>query len=420
MTEFKKTWLPYKWELIVLLWFAFLFNMADRQAFNIVLPLLSKDLSLTPVQTGLVASVFLWVYSVLVPVGGFLGDIARRKWIVFASLVVWSIGTMLSGAATGLVGLILFRGIATGGGEAFYFPSASSLIGQHHKDTRAMAMSIHTTALYVGIIASGFVAGWIGEHYGWRSVFYVFGAVGVVLAATIAWRMKDTPQPPRSTGAGKVPLRELFHEIAGKPTVWAIWVSCCCFYFAQIGYLTWMPTYLHEKFSVSLTNAGFSSMFWQHAFAAVGVLVGGKVSDMLAKRRTTARIETEIAGLLCGAPFLFMIGWADSFWLCCLCLACWGLFRGIYDSNVYVVIFDVIAPRYRSSAMGVMLAVMFGAAAFAPVVLGWAKETVGLSTALSALSIAYVIGGAILVAARLFTFRKDYYDESAPAAQAMN
>jgi MFS family permease len=214
--------------------------MADRQAFNIVLPLLSKDLSLTPVQTGLVASVFLWVYSVLVPVGGFLGDIARRKWIVFASLMVWSVGTMLSGAATGLVGLILFRGIATGGGEAFYFPSASSLIGQHHKDTRAMAMSIHTTALYVGIIASGFVAGWIGEHYGWRSVFYVFGAVGIVLAATIAWRMKDTPQPPHSTGAGKVPLRELFHEIAGKPTVWAIWVSCCCFYFAQIGYLTWM------------------------------------------------------------------------------------------------------------------------------------------------------------------------------------
>ena len=64
------------------------------------MPRPSKDLSLTPVQTGLVASVFLWVYSVLVPVGGFLGDIARRKWIVFASLMVWSVGTMLSGAAT--------------------------------------------------------------------------------------------------------------------------------------------------------------------------------------------------------------------------------------------------------------------------------------------------------------------------------
>ena len=67
----------YKWEALALLWFAFFFNMADRQAYNVVLPLLSKDLSLSPVQAGLVASIFLWVYSVLVPIGGYLGDIAR-------------------------------------------------------------------------------------------------------------------------------------------------------------------------------------------------------------------------------------------------------------------------------------------------------------------------------------------------------
>ena len=39
----KKEFLPYKWELIVLLWFAFFFNQADRQAYNVVLPLLSAD-----------------------------------------------------------------------------------------------------------------------------------------------------------------------------------------------------------------------------------------------------------------------------------------------------------------------------------------------------------------------------------------
>ena len=119
MTNAKTTGLPYKWELIVLLWFAFLFNMADRQAYNVVLPLLSKDLGLNPVQAGLVASIFLWVYSVLVPVGGYLGDIARRKWIVFGSLLLWSVGTLLSGATTGLLGLVIFRSLATGGGEAF-------------------------------------------------------------------------------------------------------------------------------------------------------------------------------------------------------------------------------------------------------------------------------------------------------------
>lgn len=420
MTESKKTWLPYKWELIVLLWFAFLINMADRQAYNVVLPLLSKDLNLTPDKAGLVASIFLWFYAVLVPVGGFLGDIARRKWVVFFSLLVWSIGTVMSGFTTGLVGLIAFRSIATGGGEAFYFPSANSLIGQHHQKTRALAMSIHQTALYVGIIASGFVAGWLGKQFGWRSAFIVFGAIGVVLALFVAWRMRDDPQPAHTSAQTKVPLGELLRAIAGKPTVWALWLAFSFFYFTQMGYITWMTTYLYEKYQLSLPNAGFSSMFYHHIFAAIGVLLGGKISDMLAARRRTVRIETEFVGLFLGAPFIFFMGATDSLWLCCASLAGFGLFRGIYDSNLYATLFDVIEPRYRSSAVGIMLCFVFFVSAFAPYVLGWAKMTVGLSTALSALSISYVIGGAILLAARLFTFRKDYYDESAAAAPAVN
>jgi len=418
MSNSEKTrWLPYKWELILLLWFAFLINMADRQAYNVVLPLLSKDLNLTPDKAGLVASVFLWFYAVLVPVGGFLGDIARRKWVVFISLFVWSVGTIMSGLTTGLIGLIAFRSIATGGGEAFYFPSANSLIGQHHHKTRALAMSIHQTALYAGIIASGFVAGWLGKQFGWRSAFIVFGAVGVVLAFVIAWRMHDDPQPAQAAAQPKVPLGELLRAIAGKPTVWALWLAFGFFYFAQMGYITWMTTYLYEKYQLSLPNAGFSAMFYHHIFAALGVLLGGKISDMLAARRRTVRIETEFIGLFLGAPFIFFMGATDSLWLCCASLAGFGLFRGIYDSNLYATLFDVIEPRYRSSAVGIMLCFVFFVSAFAPYVLGWAKMSIGLSTALSALSLSYVIGGAILLAAWKFTFRKDYYDERAAEPQ---
>jgi len=412
MPDEKKTWLPYKWELIALLWFAFLVNMADRQAYNIVLPLLSKDLGLTPVHAGLVASIFLWFYAALVPVGGFLGDIARRKWVVFGSLLLWSVGTIMSGLTTGLIGLIIFRSIATGGGEAFYFPSANSLIGQHHQKTRALAMSIHQTALYVGIIASGFVAGWLGKHFGWRSAFLVFGSIGVVLALMIGWRMRDDPQPARPANQTKVPVGELLRAIAGKPTVWSLWVAFGFFYFTQIGYITWMPTFLYEKFHLSLPNAGFSSMFYHHVFAGVGVLLGGRISDMLATRRRSVRIETEFTGLLFGAPFIFLMGVTNNFWICCLGLAGFGLFRGVYDSNLYATLFDVIEPRYRSSAVGLMLSFVFFVSAFAPVALGWAKTTIGLSTAMSALSISYVVGGLVLLAAWKFTFHKDYYDET--------
>lgn len=411
----KKGLMPYKWELILLLWFAFFFNQADRQAYNVVLPLLSADLKLSPVQAGLVASIFLWCYALLVPVAGYLGDISRRKWIVFWSLLVWSGGTILSGATTGLASLIVFRSIATGGGEAFYFPSANSLIGQYHQKTRALAMSIHQTALYVGLIASGFIAGWIGERFGWRTAFYVFGAGGVVLALIIMVRLKDvglSEEAAAKTKSERLPLPVVLKAIAGKPTVWALWLAFSLFLFAGIGYITWMPSFLHEKFKLSLSNAGFSSMFYHHVAAMIGVLLGGKVSDVLATRRRTVRLEVECVGLFLGAPFICLMGLTDNLLLCYVALAGFGLFRGVYDSNLYAALFDVIEPRFRASAVGLMLAVVFFVSAFAPVALGWAKSTIGLTAGLALLSLAYFIAGLVILVAVRTTFRRDYYDEA--------
>lgn len=411
----KRGLMPYKWELILLLWFAFFFNQADRQAYNVVLPLLSADLKLSPIQAGLVASIFLWCYALLVPVAGYLGDISRRKWIVFWSLLVWSGGTILSGATTGLASLIVFRSIATGGGEAFYFPSANSLIGQYHQKTRALAMSIHQTALYVGLIASGFIAGWIGERFGWRTAFYVFGAGGVVLALIIMVRLKDvglSEEATAKTKSERLPLAVVLKAIAGKPTVWALWLAFSLFLFAGIGYITWMPTFLHEKFKLPLSNAGFSSMFYHHVAAMVGVLLGGKVSDLLALRRRTVRLEVECVGLFLGAPFICLMGLTNNLLLCYVALAGFGLFRGIYDSNLYAALFDVIEPRFRASAVGIMLAVVFFVSAFAPVALGWAKSTIGLTAGLSLLSLAYFIAGLVILVAVRTTFQRDYYDEA--------
>jgi MFS transporter, Spinster family, sphingosine-1-phosphate transporter len=156
----------YKWELIILLWLAFFLNQADRQIFNVVLPLIRADLQLTDAQLGLIASVLIWTYGSLVPVSGYVGDVLSRKKIIGYSLLFWSFATLFTGFGNTLLYFILLRGIATGGGEAFYAPSANALISEHHHKTRAFAMSIHQTALYAGIISSGFLAGYIGENYG--------------------------------------------------------------------------------------------------------------------------------------------------------------------------------------------------------------------------------------------------------------
>src|SRR4051794_23811537 len=173
--------IPYKWELIALLWLAYFFNRADKQLYNCIIPDIGRDLHLTAVQLGLVASIFNWTYGLLVPFGGYFGDLLRRKWVIAISVLLWSATTVLTGFSGGLISLIILRSLATGAGESFYYPSATSLIGQFHHRTRALAMSIHQTALYVGVVVSGLLVGWIAQTYGWRHSFYVFGIAGVVL-----------------------------------------------------------------------------------------------------------------------------------------------------------------------------------------------------------------------------------------------
>ena len=181
----------YKWEVLGLLWMAYLLNQADRQVFNTVLPAIRDSLNLTDTSVGLIATVFNLCYAFMVPLGGMAGDRLSRKWVTTIAILFWSVATMFTGLATGVVMLILMRSVATGGGEAFFGPANYSLLGQYHTDTRARAMSIHQTSYYVGVILAGWLAGHIADKLGWEYSFIIFGAAGIVWGIVMAIRLKD-------------------------------------------------------------------------------------------------------------------------------------------------------------------------------------------------------------------------------------
>ena len=181
----------YKWELLALFWLANFLNQGDRQIFNAILPSIQKGIGATDVQMGLVASCFTLCFGVLVPIAGWLADRVSRKWLVCLSLLIFSSGTLLTGVSGGLIMLIVFRSIATGAGESFYTPPALSLIGQHHRRTRALALSINQTSQYVGVVASSWLAGLLAQHFGWRTAFFAFGGFGLLLAGILAVRLRD-------------------------------------------------------------------------------------------------------------------------------------------------------------------------------------------------------------------------------------
>ena len=428
----------YKWEVLTLLWIAFLLNQADRQVFNVVLPLIKNDLHLSDVQIGTIATIFNMAYAFLVPVAGYIGDLFSRKWIVTISIIFWSIATMFTGLSNGIIMLILMRSIATGGGEAFFGPANYSLLAQYHDKTRAFAMSLHQTAYYIGIILSGYLAGYVGERWGWRAAFYVFGAVGVVHGIVLAFRLKDktaakeeipysqekipytkeeVPYSKERVPCAKEEIpcaKEKVRFIEGlkivfcTPTALTLTLCFSGLIFVLTGYLTWMPTYLYENFGMSLSNAGFHSMFYTHLFAFAGVIIAGKLSDRLSQNNPARRMMLQGLGLLVAVPFIFMMGNATVLPAIYIGFAGFGFARAFFDANTYTVLYDVIPAKYHSSASGIMIMTGFAVGAFAPVVLGYVKSGAGLSAGISSLAVIWLICGLLMLLTSKYFYVNDY------------
>jgi sugar phosphate permease len=269
----------------------------------------------------------------------------------------------------------------------------------------------------VGIVASSVLAAWIGESHGWRAAFYLFGGVGVLLAGLMAWRLRDDrATPPDATvasAAAPEKLGDALRAILRVRTFYFLSFAFGAMVFVNVGFTTWMPTFLFERFSLSLKTAAFQAVFLHLLFAFFGVMIGGRISDRLAARRRTVRIETEWLGLLLGAPFIYLLGASANLWVVYAALAGFGLFRGLYDSNLFAALFDVIEPKHRATATGLMLAFAFTVGATAPLILGFLKPRIGLSTGLSALAVAYLVGGLALLFAGKTCFPREYRREAA-------
>jgi MFS family permease len=412
----KKPLIPYQWEIIIWLFLAYIMNQADRQIFNVVLPLVKADLGLNDFQAGVIGSTMVVTMAFVFPVAGYIGDRYPRSIIIVLSLAAWSISTALSGLAVGLVSFIAIRSVATGVGEALYVPAAVAFIGEHHTKSRSMALAIHQSALYVGTIAGGFVAGWLGQLFGWKSSFFVFGGFGIVLALLMHVRLRRSHSVSPVVDGQQPQFKEVLQALVKIKTAVTFSLVLGLSTFVAIGYLAWMPTYLHESFGLTLAEAGFFSVFYNLLAAFVGVMLGGRFSDKFAQKYPSFRLNLAGTALLLGIPFLYFMGASNNLTVVYVAMGGFGFCRGVFDSNIYASLFDVVPRRYHASAAGLMVAFSFFIGSLAPVVLGAIKQTGDLGAGLSGLAWAFLIGGSALLFAAYRFFPRDFIRQDVPAA----
>jgi MFS family permease len=402
----------HRWELVALLWVAFFFNQADRQIFGVTLPLIRAEFGLTATQMGLIATTFTVVFGLLVPIAGLAGDIFRRHYIVVCSLLTFSVGTLLTGTASTFAMLLLYRGVATGVGEALYAPAANALIAEHHVESRSRALATHQTANYTGVVVGSLLAGWVADHYGWRSTFQLFGLCGLAWAVVIALRTRRYPSaesaPARTAGRELALVRESIHAILHSPPLIAQVIGFSGLVFVLVGYLTWMPSILAERFGLSLASAGFQSVAWHHIFGYLGLLLTGIASDRLVLRYPRSRLLSMGLGLTLCAPWIYLSATLDSTFAVYCALGAFGFFRGVYDANLFAAIFDCVENRLRSTVTGLVVACAYAVGAIAPVMMGALRDHYGMEAGLQALAIVALVAGLlflsiVLKASRPFT-----------------
>ena len=413
----EKSWV--KWEVLLLLWMAYLLNQGDRQVFNTVLPSIREALSLTDTSVGLIATIFNLFYAFMVPLGGWAGDRFSRKWVVTISILFWSVATMFTGLANGVFLLVMMRSVDTGGGEAFFGPANYSLLGQYHTDTRARAMSIHQTAYYVGVILAGWLAGAIADYFdtlnpgnGWKYSFIIFGAAGIIWGILMAVRLKDKPlskEEIAARDAARPGILDGFKTVFTTPTAAVLTIGFSGLIFVITGYMTWIPAFLQEELGQSQAAAGFNSMFWTYVAAFIGVLIAGGLSDRLARRHLRSRMVLQGLGHIGGAlPLLFM-SHSKVLWVLYLCFAVWGFFRAFFDANTYAVLYDVTPEPLHASCSSAMITTGFAVGALAPVVLGAMKQSLGsLQATFPVLGIIWLVCGVLMAVVSYTHYQKDY------------
>jgi len=407
----------YKWSVVAMLWGIAFFNYADRQAIFSVFPLLERELGLTAIQLGLLGSSFAWVYGLSAPFAGLIVDRVRRKTAILGGLQAWSAICMATATSRTFRQLFLFRA-AEGLGEAFYFPASTSLISDYHgASTRSRALGFHQTAVYLGTIGGGFFAGLIGQHYGWRLSFVVFGGLGVLLGLVLQRLLVEPvrgasdarpagsagPADPRQVGFGG------FLRLAARtPTFLCLLGAFMCANFVAVVLLTWMPKFLYDRFHLPLAMAGLTATIFVQLASLAGAVCGGWLADVWGRRSARARIGVQTIGVLGGAPFVVLCGLTSSFGLLIVALTLWGFFKGLYDANIFASVFDVVRPEARGTAAGVMNTVgWLAGGGSAPLVIGAISQRGGLGVAIALASLVYLAAGLLLITSMTFFVARD-------------
>jgi predicted MFS family arabinose efflux permease len=394
-----------KWKIVAMLFVISILNYGNRAAIASVFPLLRADFSLSDVMLAGLGSAFLWSYAVGSPIAGYFADRFSRTRLLLFSLIAWSTVMVLTGLVHNEIVLLAMR-VLLGIAECAYLPASVALIADHHgPDTRATAMGIQLAGLNIGLIAGSTIAGYLGEHLGWRVDFFILGGAGLALTPIAAFVLRDSPRsqfprelPPDWRGVG---------QLLRMPAYVAVVSSAMLISISTWVFLNWLPLFFYDRFHLSLALAGLSSSSMLQIAAIVGAVLGGYLSDRLGGESQRRRILLLAIGYFCAAPFLLTFLWQTPLDVINISIFLSSLLRTIGSAGESPIICELAGPRLRATSLGILNMMNCFAGGLGIMWAGLLKRSYGLETAFGSLTATLASAGVVCLAGYFLLSRQE-------------
>jgi sugar phosphate permease len=404
-----------RWYILLLIGLMYLITYLDRVNISNAMPVIGKEFGFNEFTKGAIFSAFVWAYAIFQVPGGWLGDRFGPRSVLAGIVAYWSAMTAATAAATGAVSFIVIR-FLFGIGEAGAFPCATRAMQLWYpRGERGLVQGITHSASRAGAAIAPPIVVWLMTQFGWQSVFYVCGAIGLIWAVWWSLAYRNLPEehtlvngaelahirgvddqgkvkPPNIERSASVPWGTLLRS----PNMWAIMCAYFTYVYCLWIFLSWLPSYLVDFRHFTLIKVGiFASLpLWA---GVIGDTAGGLATDALLKwtgNTKLARRLVAIVGMLGCAAFIVPAALTDDAYIAVYCLTGAMFFLESTIGPSWAVPMDV-GGKYSGTVSGMMNMAGNIGGALSPLVFGFLVQFGSWVAPFIVAAVLLVIGAAV-------------------------
>lgn len=378
-----------------------LLNYIDRYILPGEVSLIKNEFHSTDQQMGALTTALFVCYMFAAPLTGWLGDRVRRKPLIIAGAVLWSLATLATFWVHDYWTLYIRHALVGVGEATFGFIAPAVLADFYPERERNRILSIFYLAIPVGAAIGVEAGGVIGSHWGWRMPFFVCAIPGLILA-TLYGLWGTEPVRGANDRVGRTANRATFWSLFTNPAYLTASFGLAALTFAMGGISAWVPTFLERVAGMSLGRADFNVGAITVVDGIAGTLIGGWIAQRWLRTDHRALYLLSFWSVALTLPCGAMVFFGPKAWAVpALFAAEFFLFLNTGPLNTAIV--NSVPAEVRATAIGLNLFfIHFFGDTFSPQIIGYLSDRSTLSLALGATLVALVVSCGFLRAGARF------------------